>query len=174
MSKKKLSKVIILGDSAYLSCYLVSERLPSLTRTSPATQLCRSEISTILQGHSRSGLHGEGSHRRRKSHQPRSTSPLTQIWDTAGQEKFRSLGGAFYRGADCCVLVYDITNKRVTPHPLSPSKTSSPGSPSSSTKAPPRSPRNSLSSWWATKSTVRTSEKLRSRASLSSWRSTRG
>ena len=38
---------------------------------------------------------------------------LTQIWDTAGQEKFRSLGGAFYRGADCCVLVYDITNKKV-------------------------------------------------------------
>ena len=35
-----------------------------------------------------------------------------EIWDTAGQEKFRSLGGAFYRGADCCVLVYDITNKR--------------------------------------------------------------
>lgn len=35
-----------------------------------------------------------------------------QIWDTAGQEKFRSLGGAFYRGADCCVLVYDITSKK--------------------------------------------------------------
>ncbi|GAB2224477.1 hypothetical protein Droror1_Dr00005238 [Drosera rotundifolia] len=31
-----------------------------------------------------------------------------QIWDTAGQERFQSLGSAFYRGADCCVLVYDI------------------------------------------------------------------
>ncbi|XP_019463566.1 PREDICTED: ras-related protein Rab7-like isoform X3 [Lupinus angustifolius] len=31
-----------------------------------------------------------------------------QIWDTAGQERFRSLGPAFYRGADCCVLVYDV------------------------------------------------------------------
>ncbi|CAL0306625.1 unnamed protein product [Lupinus luteus] len=30
------------------------------------------------------------------------------IWDTAGQERFQSLGAAFYRGADCCVLVYDI------------------------------------------------------------------
>ena len=38
---------------------------------------------------------------------------VIQIWDTAGQEKFRSLGGAFYRGADCCVLVYDITNRKV-------------------------------------------------------------
>lgn len=31
-----------------------------------------------------------------------------QIWDTAGQERFHSLGAAFYRGADCCVLVYDV------------------------------------------------------------------
>eukprot|EP01017_Pseudomicrothorax_dubius_P019412 TRINITY_DN2134_c0_g1_i1.p1 TRINITY_DN2134_c0_g1~~TRINITY_DN2134_c0_g1_i1.p1 ORF type:complete len:206 (-),score=65.06 TRINITY_DN2134_c0_g1_i1:186-803(-) len=35
-----------------------------------------------------------------------------QIWDTAGQEKYQSLGGAFYRGADCCVLVFDITNPK--------------------------------------------------------------
>ncbi|KAL0365505.1 UNVERIFIED_CONTAM: Ras-related protein Rab7 [Sesamum angustifolium] len=26
----------------------------------------------------------------------------------AGQERFQSLGVAFYRGADCCVLVYDV------------------------------------------------------------------
>ncbi|XP_059432825.1 ras-related protein Rab7-like [Corylus avellana] len=31
-----------------------------------------------------------------------------QIWDTAGQERFQSLGAAFYRGAECCVLVYDV------------------------------------------------------------------
>ena len=35
-----------------------------------------------------------------------------QIWDTAGQERFQSLGVAFYRGADCCVLVYDVNNPR--------------------------------------------------------------
>jgi Ras-related protein Rab-7A len=33
-----------------------------------------------------------------------------QIWDTAGQERFQSLGVAFYRGADACVLVYDVCN----------------------------------------------------------------
>ncbi len=33
-----------------------------------------------------------------------------QIWDTAGQERYQSLGTAFYRGADCCLLVYDTTN----------------------------------------------------------------
>jgi len=35
-----------------------------------------------------------------------------QIWDTAGQERFQSLGSAFYRGADACVLVYDILNEQ--------------------------------------------------------------
>ena len=35
-----------------------------------------------------------------------------QIWDTAGQERFQSLGMAFYRGADACVLVYDITDSK--------------------------------------------------------------
>nr|CAD2167635.1 unnamed protein product [Meloidogyne enterolobii] len=32
------------------------------------------------------------------------------IWDTAGFEKYQSLGSAYYRGADCCVLVYDLTS----------------------------------------------------------------
>jgi len=35
-----------------------------------------------------------------------------QLWDTAGQERFQSLGVAFYRGADCCVLVYDVNNPK--------------------------------------------------------------
>lgn len=35
-----------------------------------------------------------------------------QIWDTAGQERFQSLGVAFYRGADCCVLVYDVNTTK--------------------------------------------------------------
>ena len=37
---------------------------------------------------------------------------LIQLWDTAGQERFQSLGVAFYRGADCCVLVYDVNNSK--------------------------------------------------------------
>ena len=35
---------------------------------------------------------------------------VLQIWDTAGQERFQSLSSAFYRGADCCCIVYDMTN----------------------------------------------------------------
>lgn len=33
-----------------------------------------------------------------------------QIWDTAGQEKFRTISGTYYRGADAVLLVYDITS----------------------------------------------------------------
>lgn len=33
-----------------------------------------------------------------------------QIWDTAGQERFQSLGIAYYRGADACIIVFDVTN----------------------------------------------------------------
>lgn len=39
-----------------------------------------------------------------------------QIWDTAGQERFQSLGVAFYRGADACILVYDITKSESFDH----------------------------------------------------------
>ncbi|KAJ5077719.1 rab family [Anaeramoeba ignava] len=34
-----------------------------------------------------------------------------QIWDTAGQERFQSLNHSYYRGSDCCALVFDVTNR---------------------------------------------------------------
>ena len=34
-----------------------------------------------------------------------------EIWDTAGQEKFRSLTRFFYKDAAIAILVYDITRK---------------------------------------------------------------
>ena len=33
-----------------------------------------------------------------------------QIWDTAGQEKYRSLAPMYYRGAAAAIIVYDITS----------------------------------------------------------------
>lgn len=35
-----------------------------------------------------------------------------QIWDTAGQESFRSIIAQYYRGAMGIFLVYDVTNER--------------------------------------------------------------
>jgi Ras-related protein Rab-7A len=33
-----------------------------------------------------------------------------QLWDTAGSERFRATSPSFYRGADGCVIVFDLTN----------------------------------------------------------------
>ena len=34
-----------------------------------------------------------------------------RLLDTAGQEKFNAITESYYKQADCCLLVYDITNK---------------------------------------------------------------
>jgi len=39
-----------------------------------------------------------------------------QIWDTAGQEKFRSITRSYYRGAAGAILVYDISRRETFEH----------------------------------------------------------
>ena len=34
-----------------------------------------------------------------------------EIWDTAGQERFKTITSAYYRGADCVLIVYDVTDR---------------------------------------------------------------
>ena len=34
-----------------------------------------------------------------------------QLWDTSGQERFRSMTQAYYRGASGIMLVYDVTEE---------------------------------------------------------------
>lgn len=34
-----------------------------------------------------------------------------QVWDTAGQETFRSIARSYYRGAAAALLIYDVTNR---------------------------------------------------------------
>ena len=34
-----------------------------------------------------------------------------KLLDTGGQEHFKSLNEQYYKNADCCLLVYDITNR---------------------------------------------------------------
>uniref|UniRef100_H3B2K8 RAB7A, member RAS oncogene family n=1 Tax=Latimeria chalumnae TaxID=7897 RepID=H3B2K8_LATCH len=35
-----------------------------------------------------------------------------QVWDTAGTERFQSLGTMLYRQTDCCLLVYDVSTSK--------------------------------------------------------------
>lgn len=44
------------------------------------------------------------------------TQVKLQIWDTAGQESFRSITRSYYRGAAGALLVYDITRRDTFQH----------------------------------------------------------
>jgi len=88
--KKCLLKVIILGDSSVgktsLMNQYVSKRFTTSYKATIGADFCTKEVVVDDR------------------------VVTMQIWDTAGQERFQSLGVAFYRGADCCVLVYDVTS----------------------------------------------------------------
>jgi len=87
--KKVLLKVIILGDSGVgktsLMNQYVNNKFSNQYKATIGADFLTKEVSV------------DGK------------QVTLQIWDTAGQERFQSLGVAFYRGADCCVLVYDLT-----------------------------------------------------------------
>ncbi|KAF4976057.1 hypothetical protein FZEAL_7235 [Fusarium zealandicum] len=90
--KKVLLKVIILGDSgvgktSLMNQYVNKKFSASYKATIGADFLTREVLVDDRQ-------------------------VTMQLWDTAGQERFQSLGVAFYRGADCCVLVYDVNNAK--------------------------------------------------------------
>lgn len=40
------------------------------------------------------------------------TNVKLQVWDTCGQERFRSLTRSYYRDTDAIIIVYDITSRR--------------------------------------------------------------
>ena len=39
------------------------------------------------------------------------TEYTIQLWDTAGQEQFRSLNKIYFKGSDIVLFIYDITKK---------------------------------------------------------------
>ncbi|KAK9828238.1 hypothetical protein WJX74_005079 [Apatococcus lobatus] len=90
--KRTLLKVIILGDSG-------------VGKTSLMNQYVNKKFSSQYKA-------TIGADFLTKEVQVEDRSVTMQIWDTAGQERFQSLGVAFYRGADCCVLVYDVNAQK--------------------------------------------------------------
>eukprot|EP01084_Bolivina_argentea_P090893 163700_1 len=89
--KKMLLKIVVLGESA-------------VGKTALLNQFVNGEFIE----HHKSTI---GADLFTKEIEHNDISITLQIWDTAGQERFQSLGNSFYRGADGCILVYDITKK---------------------------------------------------------------
>ncbi|KAG7194068.1 Rab GTPase ypt7 [Scheffersomyces spartinae] len=91
--KKTLLKVIILGDSGVgktsLMQRFVDDKFSQQYKATIGADFLRKDLT--LDNNKQVTL---------------------QIWDTAGQERFQSLGVAFYRGADCCILCFDVTNEK--------------------------------------------------------------
>ncbi len=90
--KKNFLKIVILGDSGV-----------------GKTTLLQQYVNQKVNPHSKPTIGADFS---KKEIMIDNSIVNLQIWDTAGQEKFQSLGYAFYRGADCCALVFDITNQK--------------------------------------------------------------
>lgn len=96
--KKQLLKIIILGDSGVgktsLMNQYVAKKFDSRYKATIGADFSTKDIVD-----------------------PQTNDTVTlQLWDTAGQERFQSLGSAFYRGADACVLVFDITSQESFAH----------------------------------------------------------
>jgi len=94
--KKALLKVIILGDSAVGKTSLlqryVEKKFDHRHKATIGADFLIKEVD----------ING--------------TTVTLQIWDTAGQDRFQTLGSAFYRGADACLLVFDITSQQSFSH----------------------------------------------------------
>lgn len=90
--KKVLLKVIILGDSGVGKTSLMNQYVNKKFSTSYKATIGADFLTKEVTVDDR--------------------IVTMQLWDTAGQERFQSLGVAFYRGADCCVLVYDVNSPK--------------------------------------------------------------
>ncbi|KAL7712147.1 Ras-related protein Rab-7b [Entamoeba marina] len=89
--KKTLLKMILIGDSSVgkssLMNQFINKNFNSQYKATIGADFLTKEIDVDNQ------------------------SIALQVWDTAGHEKFMSFGQAFYRGSDCCFLVFDVTNE---------------------------------------------------------------
>ncbi|ERF76481.1 Ras-related protein Rab7 [Endocarpon pusillum Z07020] len=105
--KKVLLKVIILGDSGVgktsLMNQYVNKKFSTSYKATIGADFLTKEVTTLLATRPPPVLTAQAH---------LSFASLKQLWDTAGQERFQSLGVAFYRGADCCVLVYDVNTPK--------------------------------------------------------------
>ena len=84
-------KVILVGESGSGKTSIISRYLKNIYNDNPISTLSPLSLSknVIIDGYNIN----------------------LEIWDTAGQEKYRSITTLFYKDALICILVYDITKK---------------------------------------------------------------
>jgi len=84
-------KVILVGESGSGKTSIISRYLKNIYNDNPVSTLSPLSLTknVIIDGYNIS----------------------LEIWDTAGQEKYRSITTLFYKDALICILVYDITKK---------------------------------------------------------------
>ncbi|EAU87363.2 GTP-binding protein ypt7 [Coprinopsis cinerea okayama7 len=110
MPRSALLKVIILGDSGVgktsLMNQYVNKRFSTQYKATIGADFLTKEVDTEER---------PVTMQQQPTHTTSSLAlSLTLHFATsiAGQERFQSLGVAFYRGADCCVLVFDVNSAK--------------------------------------------------------------
>ena len=93
MSEKIVLKCVLLGESGVGKSSLINRFIRG--------NFNKDSLPTIVGGFSTKEIFYE----------EENTKIVYEIWDTAGQEKYRSINKIFYQDAYINILVYDITKK---------------------------------------------------------------
>ena len=93
MSEKIVLKCVLLGESGVGKSSLINRFITG--------NFNKDSLPTIVGGFSKKEIFYE----------EENTKIVYEIWDTAGQEKYRSINKIFYQDAYINILVYDITKK---------------------------------------------------------------
>ena len=93
-------------EDDYISCKIVLLGETGVGKTSIITRYIANSFSQVVMTSTGSSFFSK------KIEINESKRVKLQIWDTAGQEKYRSLAKIFYQSASVAILVYDVTLKR--------------------------------------------------------------
>ena len=93
-------------EDDYISCKIVLLGETGVGKTSIITRYIANSFSQVVMTSTGSSFFSK------KIEINENKRVKLQIWDTAGQEKYRSLAKIFYQSASVAILVYDVTLKR--------------------------------------------------------------
>ncbi|KAJ6230759.1 ras-related protein rab11 [Anaeramoeba flamelloides] len=91
-NRKSFYKLVLIGDSG-------------VGKTNLLTRFCRNEFN--IGSKMTIGVEFAS-----KTMEIENTTLKAQVWDTAGQEKYRAITNTFYRGAKGALLVYSVTERQ--------------------------------------------------------------